>query len=293
MTPSRSRSARSRTSSRTGDRRQPDPEGLGRGVLAVREGQAPPEDGVLRQQLLAGRHRRWLGSQEPGGLPELIGELKMDGLSLSLHYEDGVFVRAVTRGDGTIGEDVTAHRPRDQDVAAHLEDRVTMEVRGECYLSKAQFEAHNAKADGKKIKKLVNCRNGAAGALRQKDPAVTRERGIQFMAFGVSDTSLPDLDDDTDVLASSRATASTWCRTSSSPITGGDRAPDRQVRRGAPGPAVRHRRDRLQDSGALAPARSSARPAGHRAGRPPTSSRPSSARPSSRTSSSRPAAPGR
>ena len=74
------------------------------------------------------------------------------------------------------------------------------EVRGECYLSKENFERHNAKADGKKIKKLVNCRNGAAGAIRQKDPKVTKARRIQFMAFGVTETSFTDLDDDTDVL---------------------------------------------------------------------------------------------
>lgn len=130
----------------------------------------------------------------------ILGELKMDGLSLSLWYEDGVLVRAVTRGDGSIGEDVTATAFEIRHVPFNLEDRVTMEVRGECYLSKTQFEAHNAKADGKKIKKLVNCRNGAAGALRQKDPTVTRERGISFMAFGVSDGSLPLCKDDTDVL---------------------------------------------------------------------------------------------
>jgi DNA ligase (NAD+) len=151
----------------------------------------------------AGDIGRWLDTlgKFKGDYPRnILGELKMDGLSLSLHYEHGRFVRAVTRGDGTTGEDVTLTAREIKDLPLTLSDPWTIEVRGECYLSKAQFEAHNAKADGKKIKKLVNCRNGAAGALRQKNPEITRERGIQFMAFGVSDTSFPILNEDTEVL---------------------------------------------------------------------------------------------
>lgn len=130
----------------------------------------------------------------------LLGELKMDGLSLSVTYDGGQLVRAVTRGDGDTGEDVTHTAREIIDLPMEVPVDERFEVRGEVYLSKKNFERHNAKADGKKIKRLVNCRNGAAGALRQKDPKVTRDRRIQFMAFGVSDASFTDLDEDTDVL---------------------------------------------------------------------------------------------
>lgn len=140
----------------------------------------------------------------------ILGELKMDGLSLSLVYEDGLLMRAVTRGDGTTGEDVT-HTAREiedipHDISEHLEkgDDV-VEVRGEVYLSHEQFKRHNYEVDqgtaGKGAKKLVNCRNGAAGGLRQKDPKVAAKRGLSFMAFGVADDTFPDLDEDTEVLA--------------------------------------------------------------------------------------------
>lgn len=139
----------------------------------------------------------------------ILGELKMDGLSLSLIYEDGHLVRAVTRGDGQIGEDVT-HTAREIiglpiHIGQHLDDGDDIvEVRGETYLTHERFKAHNQAVEdgvaGKGVKKLVNCRNGAAGALRQKDPKVTAKRGIHFMAFGVADDTFPDIDDDTEVL---------------------------------------------------------------------------------------------
>lgn len=131
----------------------------------------------------------------------LIGELKMDGLSLSATYEYGKLVRAVTRGDGETGEDVTHTAREIIDLPLSIECRdPIVEVRGEVYLSKANFEAHNLRVDGKKIKRLVNCRNGAAGALRQKDALVTKARQIQFMAFGVSNETFTDIDDDSEVL---------------------------------------------------------------------------------------------
>lgn len=135
----------------------------------------------------------------------ILGELKMDGLSLSVIYENGQFKRAVTRGDGVIGEDVSHTAIEIVDLPINISEGIDLadevvEVRGEVYLSKEDFEAWNAKADGKKIKKLVNCRNGAAGALRQKDPDVTKARRIRFMAFGVSNDTFPDIDNDDEVL---------------------------------------------------------------------------------------------
>jgi DNA ligase (NAD+) len=139
----------------------------------------------------------------------ILGELKMDGLSLSLIYEDGHLVRAVTRGDGQIGEDVT-HTARmiiglPQHIGAFLDDADDIvEVRGEVYMTHANFQAHNRAVEdgvaGKGAKKLANCRNGAAGALRQKDPKVTAKRGIHFMAFSVTEDTFPDIDSDLEVL---------------------------------------------------------------------------------------------
>lgn len=131
----------------------------------------------------------------------LLGELKMDGLSLSVTYEYGKLTRALTRGDGEVGEDVTHTAREITDLPLSIDCRDPLvEVRGEVYLSKANFEYHNLRADGKKIKRLVNCRNGAAGALRQKDASVTKARQIQFMAFGVSNETFTDIDDDSEVL---------------------------------------------------------------------------------------------
>lgn len=139
----------------------------------------------------------------------LLGELKMDGLSLRLTYEAGLLVRAVTRGDGVIGEDVT-HTAREIvnlpfDIGAYIDDSDDIvEVNGEVYMTHAAFETHNTNVEmgtaGKGVKKLVNCRNGAAGALRQKDPKITAKRHIHFMAFGVTDDTFPDIDSDEEVL---------------------------------------------------------------------------------------------
>ncbi|MBS0461112.1 MAG: NAD-dependent DNA ligase LigA [Proteobacteria bacterium] len=117
-------------------------------------------------------------------------EPKFDGLAIALRYEHGVFVRGATRGDGETGEDVSANlrtikaiplRLRGGDVPALLE------VRGEVYMPRAAFEKYNegARASGGKIKLLVNPRNGAAGSLRQLDPAITALRPLAFFAYAV------------------------------------------------------------------------------------------------------------
>jgi DNA ligase (NAD+) len=101
----------------------------------------------------------------------LLGELKMDGLSLTLTYSHGSLVGAATRGDGTIGEDVTATAREIIGLPSGGPVRGGVRGPGRMLPLEGELRAHNAKADGKKIKKLVNCRNGAAGAIRQKDPA--------------------------------------------------------------------------------------------------------------------------
>ncbi|HEY2344570.1 MAG TPA: NAD-dependent DNA ligase LigA [Xanthomonadaceae bacterium] len=121
---------------------------------------------------------------------EFSVEPKFDGLAITLRYEHGVFVRGATRGDGESGEDVTANlrtiravplRLRGDDVPAVLE------VRGEVYMPRAAFEKYNetARASEGRIKPLVNPRNGAAGSLRQLDPAITAQRPLAFYAYAV------------------------------------------------------------------------------------------------------------
>ncbi|MGN6313567.1 MAG: NAD-dependent DNA ligase LigA [Rhodanobacteraceae bacterium] len=117
-------------------------------------------------------------------------EPKFDGLAISLRYEDGVFVRGATRGDGETGEDVTANLRTIRAIPLKLRGagwpRV-LEVRGEVYMPRAGFEAYNekARASNGKIKPLVNPRNAAAGSLRQLDPRITAQRPLAFYAYAL------------------------------------------------------------------------------------------------------------
>lgn len=122
----------------------------------------------------------------------IIAEPKMDGLSLSLRYEHGILARAVTRGDGSVGEDVTANVRGIADVPQDISAATTaavFEVRGEVYMTKANFFALNESlaAAGKPVKS--NPRNTASGSLRQRDPAVTASRKLNFMAYGWGEVS--------------------------------------------------------------------------------------------------------
>jgi DNA ligase (NAD+) len=120
----------------------------------------------------------------------ILAEYKMDGLSLSIHYDKGVLQRAVTRGDGEVGEDVTANVMQIENVPKTILYRHPLEVRGEVVMPRAVFFRLNTelKEAGKKL--FANPRNAAAGSLRQKDPKKTAERGLAFYAFGVPDAYL-------------------------------------------------------------------------------------------------------
>jgi DNA ligase (NAD+) len=132
----------------------------------------------------------------------LTAEDKIDGLSCSLRYENGVLVQAATRGDGAVGEDVTANVRAIADIPQQLTGAVPaiFEIRGEIYMAKVDFEALNARLlaeadDPDKARQFANPRNAAAGSLRQKDASVTASRPLRFLAHGWGEVS--DLPADT------------------------------------------------------------------------------------------------
>lgn len=115
-------------------------------------------------------------------------ELKLDGLAVSLLYEDGVLVRGATRGDGTTGEDITANVKTIRAIPLRLQgDNIPrrVEVRGEVFMPLAGFEAMNEEARRKDGKVFANPRNAAAGSLRQLDPRITAKRPLTFFCYGV------------------------------------------------------------------------------------------------------------
>lgn len=145
------------------------------------------EDVFSREEL-----RAWLDRVERAvGPVELVCELKIDGVAVSLTYEDGVLVRGGTRGDGTVGEDVTTNLRGVRGVPERLEPDLLsahppprrVEVRGEVLLPVATFEALNRSLSGARA--FANPRNAAAGSLRQKDPTITAARGLELLCWGV------------------------------------------------------------------------------------------------------------
>jgi DNA ligase (NAD+) len=120
---------------------------------------------------------------------EYVAELKIDGLSISAHYEDGVLVRGVTRGDGRVGEDVTQNVRTIRSIPLRLKDeRGTLgetEVRGEAYLSRKAFERINSEREEADEVKFANPRNAAAGTIRQLDPKVVARRRLDLFAYDV------------------------------------------------------------------------------------------------------------
>ncbi|MFT8886725.1 MAG: NAD-dependent DNA ligase LigA, partial [Acetobacter papayae] len=114
-----------------------------------------------------------------------IAEPKIDGLSISLTYENGVFTRGTTRGDGAEGEDVTANLRTLRDIPARLPEPypALIEIRGEVFLSKEDFLSLNTAQEAANKRLFANPRNAAAGSLRQLDPTVTASRPLSLFAY--------------------------------------------------------------------------------------------------------------
>lgn len=124
--------------------------------------------------------------------PLFSAEPKLDGLAISLRYENGEFVQGATRGDGATGEDVSANLRTVKAIPLRLRGEGwprVLEVRGEVYMPRAAFEAYNAQMRAQGGKVLANPRNGAAGSLRQLDARITAQRPLSFFAYGVGEVS--------------------------------------------------------------------------------------------------------
>lgn len=135
--------------------------------------------------------RKYLGLGDNAPLA-FTAEPKIDGLSLSLRYEDGHLVQAATRGDGEVGENVTANARTISDIPHRLENApAVLEVRGEVYMSHADFDQLNARQAEAGEKTFANPRNAAAGSLRQLDSAITRARPLRFFAYAWGELSAP------------------------------------------------------------------------------------------------------
>jgi len=121
--------------------------------------------------------------RKEGFNPKYVCELKIDGLSVSLLYKDGKLVRAATRGDGVVGEDITHNVKTIKSVPLTLNEKIDIEVRGEIYMSKKSLEKVNLERLRNGEKPLQNARNGAAGSIRQLDSSVAAKRGLDVWIY--------------------------------------------------------------------------------------------------------------
>jgi len=137
------------------------------------------------------RVRRELGLAADAAPVAYVAELKFDGLAMNLRYEAGVLVQAATRGDGEVGEDVTHNIRTIRQIPLRLPSDVPaiLEVRGEVYMARADFERLNEAQRERGQKTFINPRNTAAGAVRQLDPAIAAQRPLRFFAYGLGEVT--------------------------------------------------------------------------------------------------------
>ncbi|BBI99300.1 DNA ligase [Ferrigenium kumadai] len=155
-------------------------------MLSIRTETDISDEGAIAFDL---RVRRELGLGETDAQVEYNCELKFDGLAINLRYERGLLVQAATRGDGETGEDVTQNVRTIHQVPLRLQgcEAPVLEVRGEVYMSRPDFERYNEKQRERGLPTLVNPRNGAAGSIRQLDPALAAQRPLSFFAYGLGE----------------------------------------------------------------------------------------------------------
>ncbi len=164
--------------------------------------------GVIRDEFTKASHIRRMWSMEDvfdteemsgwlGRIEKNVGEKvryfcepKFDGASLNLLYEDGVLVRAITRGDGVIGEDVTTNVRTIRSIPLAIDYRETIEIRGEVVIRKDDFDAINEERIGSGEPPFANPRNAAAGSLRQLDSSITAKRRLAFYPWGLGENTL-------------------------------------------------------------------------------------------------------
>ncbi|WP_312452500.1 NAD-dependent DNA ligase LigA [Exiguobacterium sp.] len=136
--------------------------------------------------------REWVARIERslGRSTTYVAELKFDGLAISLKYEDGRFVRGATRGDGTVGENITQNLRTIKALPLRLQAEETVEVRGEAYMPKQSFERLNEDRASREETLFANPRNAAAGSLRQLDSSITASRNLSLFVYGVGVNTL-------------------------------------------------------------------------------------------------------
>ncbi|HHX80309.1 MAG TPA: NAD-dependent DNA ligase LigA [Acholeplasmataceae bacterium] len=125
--------------------------------------------------------------QRAGFNPEYTAELKIDGISLSLKYRNGILIQGATRGNGEVGENITANVKTIKTVPKFIKKNIDIEVRGEVYMRRDVFECHNKERTKNGEEPFKNPRNAAGGSLRQLDPKITAARELDFFAFSIVD----------------------------------------------------------------------------------------------------------
>ena len=151
----------------------------------------------LDNALNEGELRAWYGRVQEGlkgAAFQCVAELKLDGLSMAVHYRDCRLTQAVTRGDGRVGEDVTENARTIRSIPLRIDEREALEVRGEVIMNRRGFERLNAEREAQNQSKFANPRNAAAGSLRVLEPGITASRPLEYFGYLLLRDGRPQLD---------------------------------------------------------------------------------------------------